>query len=654
MTRAATEGLKSPSVSYGHPARPTCATVPVPGAVSHAPGVDDSSELLDTSSPFSERPTLLRYTANVSERKPSRRINRGGRTTFSMPPMPHCHSRDNSSPAPLPQAHGESDLVAELKEAWRSDLTEALKVLRQDLLHDFQKLLLATESNCGTKSTPRPSHRSQPSSAQAAMPAPSSARSPAYRPPTLPVPVPSGSHPRACSPIATSGAQVVAVQRAVSAEELVDPDPSPRDRTDGSHGYGFGRRRAIAATGRHYQVVMNSRSLAQIVVRSGAFHLITAAVIVFNAVLIGKEVDDVARGQQPADWIRTGDMIIGVYFCWDLLVRILAYGLEFFCGVDCGFNILDTVLVCVHITDALTTPMSTGGSGPWSVAKILRFAQLGRCTRIIRILKFVPNFRSLIYLVSGATSFLGWTILLIGIALYMPAVFIIHLAKELGRREALMTDDSFEAAPAVSPASGVLEGTSYKAAYTSIWDLMWQLFQAVTGGKDWIEILDPILFEVDAVSGHIVTAVFCLFVVFTLVVIMNLVTGAFVQKAQAVANNDEMRELEHQVMHAFRLTNEDCKISSWEFNSYLDSPDVSSFFQSFDFGLLKDGRSALFTLLDVDGSGTLSLQEIVRGTAMLQQPVKKMEFAVLHAELRRMSMEIAFLRHGDRSSSALV
>eukprot|EP00929_Paragymnodinium_shiwhaense_P050283 TRINITY_DN25324_c0_g1_i1.p1 TRINITY_DN25324_c0_g1~~TRINITY_DN25324_c0_g1_i1.p1 ORF type:complete len:692 (-),score=116.48 TRINITY_DN25324_c0_g1_i1:682-2655(-) len=376
------------------------------------------------------------------------------------------------------------------------------------------------------------------------------------------------------------------------------------------------------------------------------FQLCTCLGIIVNAALIGIEADEIAKGQEPSEWCSVLDWVLCVYFVVDLFVRVLFYRLEFFSGSDCGFNLLDVVLIVLHIIDNVfdrSPPEGTAHEKPGvaNYTTMIRFIALGRCMRIMRVLKFVPDLRCLLYLVLGAMSALGWTIILMLIALYMPAVFIIYLLQAAGPRVLEAELDGTAAWPgATEPTSaGAGAAVGVTSAVSSLGTLMWQLFQSVTGGMDWADIITPIIQQAGQSHAELVRVVFCVFVVFTVLVLLNLVTGVFVQKAKHMSDEDQRRDLERRVTNAFNLEDEHVQLTQWQFDAYLDEPEVGEFFQTYDWGLCH--KEDLFNLLDVDANGTLSLDEIVHGTTLLQQPVKKIEIAFVLAELRKLRKDIS-------------
>merc|ERR1712217_848525 len=73
------------------------------------------------------------------------------------------------------------------------------------------------------------------------------------------------------------------------------------------------------------------------------------------------------------------------------------------------------------------------------------------------------------------------------------------------------------------------------------------LFECITGGLDWGEVAASLMKEISPVLGF----VFCFYIAFCLFAILNIITGVFVQKAQAQAQEDKDLYLAHHIRDLF-------------------------------------------------------------------------------------------------------
>lgn len=73
----------------------------------------------------------------------------------------------------------------------------------------------------------------------------------------------------------------------------------------------------------------------------------------------------------------------------------------------------------------------------------------------------------------------------------------------------------------------------------------------------------------------------------------------------------------------------------------MEDPTVAEFFEDYHFGLCNKGD--LFPLLDLDNSGKLTLGELMTGTSLLQEPLRKIDAALIILEVRKMQCHLEAL-----------
>jgi len=155
---------------------------------------------------------------------------------------------------------------------------------------------------------------------------------------------------------------------------------------------------------------------------------------------------------------------------------------------------------------------------------------------------------------------------------------------------------------------------------------MLSIFQATTGGDDWRNFID--VFE-----GHSSyfwhTAAFCIYVAFATLVMLNLVTGVFVEGAQRIIKQDKDVELIKTVCTIFNHidTDESMTITRSEFMTHLDKGIMDTYFEALE--LSKGQAHEIFELLDIDGDTTLSVEEFVKGCMRLRGPARSIDISSL-------------------------
>lgn len=353
-------------------------------------------------------------------------------------------------------------------------------------------------------------------------------------------------------------------------------------------------------------------------VDSEYFDYLMGLFLILNAFSLGMAVNqksqDPGRDEKLPLPFRVIDWCFCVIFTMELAARLTAKGFRLYTTKDWQWAAFDTVLVFFQILDELSQLLLDGTALQEVIEKalVLRMLRLGRIIRLIRMVRLIPELKSMVYLIAASMWSFFWTVVLLVLMMYCFAVYYTEVATELIRErgEEHATSDSI------------------KKQWGSIMTSILSLYQAITGGDDWRNFIDP--FDGDSSSTFVVnTLVFSLYIAFGTLVMLNLVTGVFVEGAQRIIKDDKDSDLVKQVCKMFIAADEDGSSGiSWdEFEKHIDDPAMDSFFRSLELSR-KDAKD-LFRLLDCDNSGSLTVEEFVRGCMRLRGPARSVDLAAL-------------------------
>merc|ERR1712217_911174 len=156
------------------------------------------------------------------------------------------------------------------------------------------------------------------------------------------------------------------------------------------------------------------------------------------------------------------------------------------------------------------------------------------------------------------------------------------------------------------------------------------------GGVSWGVCTDA-LFGMDGLTGWL----FLFYVAFTILAVMNIITGVFVDNAVEAARGQrdfliqkemELREKcirEMRVLFAEMDQDGRGHICLEDVNAYLQDPRVQGFFTAL--GLDTSDTKRLFKLIDDDGSGDVDANEFLEGCLRLKGEAKSIDVcAILH------------------------
>jgi len=180
-------------------------------------------------------------------------------------------------------------------------------------------------------------------------------------------------------------------------------------------------------------------------------------------------------------------------------------------------------------------------------------------------------------------------------------------------------------------------GEELSTYYSSVGSSVMYLFAATSGGIDWSSLLVPLKGVAEEATGMVVL-LFLLYITFTVMVVMNLVTGVFVEGAKQLNETEREKILCNRMKEIFQTVTPhtgsagDQVISLERFHSQLGSPYMTELLDIFDID--RPQAESLFTLLDRDGTSTLTAEEFVRGALRLRAPARAFDVAALQREGR--------------------
>jgi hypothetical protein len=364
------------------------------------------------------------------------------------------------------------------------------------------------------------------------------------------------------------------------------------------------------------RISVHSPSLIKGIVRSEYFDYFMGVFLMLNAISIGVQVNFMADHHDEI--APLGFRMISWSFCFiftcELTLRLTAHGRNLYYMKGWQWNVFDTIVVCFQLVDEFVMLFLTGTDIAEVIknAGALRMLRLGRIVRLIRMVRLIHELKSMVYLITASMWSFFWTMMLLILMMFCVAVFFTETAGELAKDWKEQGD--LGKADAIN---GLWGGVARS---------MLSLFQAITGGDDWNNFVA--VFEHDSI--YIVnTLIFSVYIAFATLVMLNLVTGVFVEGAQRIIKEDKDNELVKTICKLFAMADEnDSHDISWtEFEMQLETPQMDTFLQAVD--LSKTNAKDLFQLMDLDETGTLTAEEFVRGCMRLKGPARSVDLSGL-------------------------
>jgi len=370
--------------------------------------------------------------------------------------------------------------------------------------------------------------------------------------------------------------------------------------------------------------VTRRRHWALRVVENDYFDYVLIVFLLGNALTFGIEADVMARQsllESPAIFTAI-NITFTIIFVAELSIRMVAYQWSFLWGEGWTWNAFDLIIVTFSVIDEASQLFFQGSL--LGFAGVLRMLRLGRVMRLIRLVRVIPALKSMVYLISASMNSFFWTGVLLLLLMYCVAVYFTDLATEAMRLN-------------VDTAADLSEVRRY---WGSLGQAVASLFQAITGGMDWRDCVDVFAIALPE-SQDMLLGVFSLYIAFATLVMLNLVTGVFVEGAQRIAKEEKEQELIKSVQKLCQLadTSGDGEITWEEFESNLASPEMTAYLKAFDM----DSSQArdIFYVLDANDSGTVSLEEFIGASIKLHAPARMSDREILRVYIRDCFAELS-------------
>jgi len=371
------------------------------------------------------------------------------------------------------------------------------------------------------------------------------------------------------------------------------------------------------------------------------------AVIILNALSIGVQADYVARTSQEDVPLamQLCDTVFCVLFTLELILRFTAHGCSFFYMHGWPWNWFDCVLVGMQLFEEVAalivrvSSVSYEGGSNLSFLRMLRILRLVRVIRLARVLRLVRQLRTLVCSIGASLHSLAWTVLLQMFMIYVVGIYFTQL---VATNRLTISDEQKESAH--SKAMSLYFGT--------LADSCLSLYQSISGGVNWNQLLRPFVDEI----SPLIAPLFTFYIAFSVLAMMNVVTGVFVESALQSTSQDKEEHLINQLQEwcVGMDNNNDGGISLVEFDKAMQDPVHKLRFENLDLNM-QDARK-LIVLLDLDKTGQVPIGSFIMGCLRLRGAARSIDVATLLFEQKRFIrifqrhaevVEAAFSRNGD-------
>jgi voltage-gated sodium channel len=355
--------------------------------------------------------------------------------------------------------------------------------------------------------------------------------------------------------------------------------------------------------------------------------------ILVNSALIGVQTNHEAREGEELNSIRRIETVFAVVFTVELLLRIYVYNTRFLTMPGRGWNLFDSLVVGLQLAEevgaAIAADSDEDSGNPTSnftTLRVVRILRLIRILRLVRVLRLIGELRMLVLSIISSLKALGWTIVLLILLIYTTGLYLTQSVTEYRLKYPDKDTDNSEI---------------LTKHFGELVPSMSTLFQSIAGGLDWSTVITPLSEEISPWLG----AFYTVYMAFSVLAMMNVVTGVFVESVLKCAKSEKDLFMVNNARELFMSLDDGMNTQmTWElFHSKLDSPQMQEFFKAIDVD--RSEARGLFTLLDLDNSDTVSIEEFVNGCFRLRGPAKSLDLALVIQEVRDALDTLRELKH---------
>eukprot|EP00930_Biecheleria_cincta_P039719 TRINITY_DN27279_c0_g1_i1.p1 TRINITY_DN27279_c0_g1~~TRINITY_DN27279_c0_g1_i1.p1 ORF type:complete len:713 (+),score=119.24 TRINITY_DN27279_c0_g1_i1:84-2222(+) len=342
-------------------------------------------------------------------------------------------------------------------------------------------------------------------------------------------------------------------------------------------------------------------------IQGDEFDYMMGSFLALNAFFMGAQTQVMTQDTKEPSVLQTFDIIDWIFACIflsEVIIRIVVNGKAFFCD---KWNVSDIFIVALHFTELITKAAASVSNGMVDNLGMLRMLRLGRLARMVRMVRLIPELKSMVYLMTASMGSFVWAVFLMVVVMYAFAIYFTEISIDIKQARP-------EHAETISNTWG------------AIWRSMLSLYMAISGGDDWEKLMLPLTYTQPeyAIMNQLI---FSVYIAFSTLVMLNLVTGVFVEGAQRIIRDEQDNEVLRMASKAFLHADADMssEITWEEYNGILNSEQMGDYCAAV--GITLPEAYDLFEILDVDKSSSLSVNEFVKGCLKLRGQCTRMDVA---------------------------
>eukprot|EP00930_Biecheleria_cincta_P020222 TRINITY_DN15255_c0_g1_i1.p1 TRINITY_DN15255_c0_g1~~TRINITY_DN15255_c0_g1_i1.p1 ORF type:complete len:650 (-),score=126.14 TRINITY_DN15255_c0_g1_i1:130-1926(-) len=378
-------------------------------------------------------------------------------------------------------------------------------------------------------------------------------------------------------------------------------------------------------------------------VRDWRFDAVATVMIFLNSMLIAFETQWMTSHTQEPLAVEVLNHICSFYFIVELLLRLFAYRWTFFVGPGKGWNFFDGSLVILGLLDLiigfLTSEEKSSTMDGFAAMKTMKML---RIVRVFRLFRFSRELSLMALMIVDSLRALMWALVMLSLMMFVFSICFTTTASSYLKTKVDTDAPHWHENLSASENDDVVNVHLY---FGSLVATTYSLLRAMLGGINWGIVCD-VLLKVDILS----TMLFLFYVLFSVLAVLNIVTGVFVDNAVAAAKTQRefLIEKEREVKEKYVKELQDLfadmdkdgsgLLTTLEMQSLVADPKMAAYFSALGFQAHDCLR--LFGLLDTDGSGSVDMEEFLEGCLRLKGFARAIDVHFISVQLNRMQRQV--------------
>lgn len=359
------------------------------------------------------------------------------------------------------------------------------------------------------------------------------------------------------------------------------------------------------------------------------FNTMMGMIIMVNAIFIGIEADATVTSATLPAWCQVVNAVFVVIFMLELFCRFYFYRWTYFTRYgQKAWNMVDFLIVGAALIDTLIlTPL-----GNSSNTRLFAMARIVRLLRLLRLVRLLKIFKELWLVANGllqSMKTIGWMCVIVFIFLYICAIFATIW---VGHNDAIYYQYF------LNPISN---GWDYRGYFRTVWRSTFTLIQVLTM-DEWAEhIVRHVLTQQPAMLvfflGFIFVAAFGMMNIISAVVVESTLATSLKDADKALKKREKERQVVFdQLREIFDMADVDGSgtLSVDEVHEATQKPEIYNKLKMIDFPVNDPGQ--IFRLLDYDDSGELTIEEFITGCIRMKGSAKSKDLLVAQVALDSM------------------